>query len=265
MSRLMAARISVNTAIEQCRSAPPGGHVLRYSGCAQVEVAYNSRLIVGRTATVRGGFAPLSGKIAGDASPSVLWAGGLRCCSKMSSVLVSKLERCLLCNRAFESRYIRIDQQLNEELVDLHARQRNFAFLKEAQYLVLRGRIQRREDLAMLLAAPRVELGDCHAVHLARRILHLIAEREIRVGVERPLEIPARTVSVVGFHLAIHKLDDVQVQCAASIVIGRNEPVHRRVDECSLVCGEVGRLIGRGSQCFGCRRLGNRRREHRLQ
>jgi hypothetical protein len=33
------------SAIEQCRTAALGGHVLRCSGCSQIEVAYNSCLM----------------------------------------------------------------------------------------------------------------------------------------------------------------------------------------------------------------------------
>jgi NAD(P)-dependent dehydrogenase (short-subunit alcohol dehydrogenase family) len=38
----MRRQRKVMSAIEQCRSAALGGHVLRCSGCAQLEVAYNS-------------------------------------------------------------------------------------------------------------------------------------------------------------------------------------------------------------------------------
>jgi hypothetical protein len=34
------------SAIEQCRSAALGGHVLRCEACAQLEIAYNSWLMV---------------------------------------------------------------------------------------------------------------------------------------------------------------------------------------------------------------------------
>jgi hypothetical protein len=40
--QLSLGQLKVMSAIEQCRSAALGGHVLRCSGCAQIEVAYNS-------------------------------------------------------------------------------------------------------------------------------------------------------------------------------------------------------------------------------
>ncbi|BFG81429.1 hypothetical protein PTKU46_94630 [Paraburkholderia terrae] len=39
---LSLGQLKVMSAIEQCRSAALGGHVLRCCGCAQIEVAYNS-------------------------------------------------------------------------------------------------------------------------------------------------------------------------------------------------------------------------------
>jgi len=42
---LSLGQLKVMSAIEQCRSAALGGHVLRCSGCAQIEVAYNSCLM----------------------------------------------------------------------------------------------------------------------------------------------------------------------------------------------------------------------------
>jgi len=41
-AHLSLGQLKVMSAIEQCRSAALGGHVLRCSGCAQIEVAYNS-------------------------------------------------------------------------------------------------------------------------------------------------------------------------------------------------------------------------------
>ncbi len=35
-------QLKVMTAIEQCRSAALGGHVLRCNGCARLQIAYNS-------------------------------------------------------------------------------------------------------------------------------------------------------------------------------------------------------------------------------
>jgi hypothetical protein len=40
--RLSLGQLKVMSAIEQCRSAALGGHVLRCSGCARTEIAYNS-------------------------------------------------------------------------------------------------------------------------------------------------------------------------------------------------------------------------------
>ena len=39
---LSVVQLKVMSAIEQCRSAALGGHVLRCEGCRQVEIAYNS-------------------------------------------------------------------------------------------------------------------------------------------------------------------------------------------------------------------------------
>lgn len=39
---LSAGQLKVMSAIEQCRSAALGGHVLRCEGCGEVEIAYNS-------------------------------------------------------------------------------------------------------------------------------------------------------------------------------------------------------------------------------
>src|SRR5438046_210129 len=39
---LSLGQLKVMSAIEQCRSAALGGHVLRCEGCAQTEIAYNS-------------------------------------------------------------------------------------------------------------------------------------------------------------------------------------------------------------------------------
>jgi len=39
---LSLGQLKVMSAIEQCRSAALGGHVLRCSGCARTEIAYNS-------------------------------------------------------------------------------------------------------------------------------------------------------------------------------------------------------------------------------
>ncbi len=41
-SALSAGQLKVMSAIEQCRSAALGGHVLRCEGCGEVEIAYNS-------------------------------------------------------------------------------------------------------------------------------------------------------------------------------------------------------------------------------
>jgi Putative transposase/Transposase zinc-binding domain len=41
-AKLSLGQLKVMSAIEQCRSAALGGHVLRCEGCAQIEVAYNS-------------------------------------------------------------------------------------------------------------------------------------------------------------------------------------------------------------------------------
>lgn len=41
-TQLSLGQLKVMSAIEQCRSAALGGHVLRCSGCEQIEVAYNS-------------------------------------------------------------------------------------------------------------------------------------------------------------------------------------------------------------------------------
>jgi len=43
---LSIGQLKVMSAIEQCRSAALGGHVLRCNGCAHVEIAYNSCLMV---------------------------------------------------------------------------------------------------------------------------------------------------------------------------------------------------------------------------
>ena len=40
--RLSLGQLKVMSAIEQCRSAALGGHVLRCDGCNQVEISYNS-------------------------------------------------------------------------------------------------------------------------------------------------------------------------------------------------------------------------------
>jgi hypothetical protein len=42
---LSLGQLKVVSAIEQCRSAVLGGHVLRCEGCAAIEVAYNSCLM----------------------------------------------------------------------------------------------------------------------------------------------------------------------------------------------------------------------------
>ncbi|REG45547.1 transposase-like zinc-binding protein [Paraburkholderia sp. BL6669N2] len=42
---LSLGQLKVMSAIEQCRSAALGGHVLRCSGCARTEIAYNSCLM----------------------------------------------------------------------------------------------------------------------------------------------------------------------------------------------------------------------------
>ena len=39
---LSLGQLKVMSAIEQCRSAALGGHVLRCNGCDYVEIAYNS-------------------------------------------------------------------------------------------------------------------------------------------------------------------------------------------------------------------------------
>ena len=39
---LSLGQLKIMSAIEQCRSAALGGHVLRCSGCARTEIAYNS-------------------------------------------------------------------------------------------------------------------------------------------------------------------------------------------------------------------------------
>lgn len=39
---LSLGQLQVMSAIEQCRTAALGGHVLRCSGCANLEVSYNS-------------------------------------------------------------------------------------------------------------------------------------------------------------------------------------------------------------------------------
>jgi Transposase zinc-binding domain len=43
---LSLGQLKVMSAIEQCRSAALGGHVLRCDACAQVAIAYNSCLMV---------------------------------------------------------------------------------------------------------------------------------------------------------------------------------------------------------------------------
>jgi len=42
---LSLGQLKVMSAIEQCRSAALGGHVLRCSGCKRTEIAYNSCLM----------------------------------------------------------------------------------------------------------------------------------------------------------------------------------------------------------------------------
>ncbi len=42
---LSLGQLKVMSAIEQCRSAALGGHVLRCSGCTRTEIAYNSCLM----------------------------------------------------------------------------------------------------------------------------------------------------------------------------------------------------------------------------
>ena len=42
---LSLGQLKVMSAIEQCRSAALGGHVLRCSACAQPQIAYNSCLM----------------------------------------------------------------------------------------------------------------------------------------------------------------------------------------------------------------------------
>ena len=49
---LSLAQLKVMSAIEQCRSAALGGHVLRCTACEQSQLAYNSCLMV--TAPLRG-------------------------------------------------------------------------------------------------------------------------------------------------------------------------------------------------------------------
>jgi hypothetical protein len=44
-AHLSLGQLKVMSAIEQCRSAALGGHVLRCQGCAAIEVAYNSCLM----------------------------------------------------------------------------------------------------------------------------------------------------------------------------------------------------------------------------
>jgi hypothetical protein len=44
-AHLSLGQLKVMSAIEQCRTAALGGHVLRCSGCAKVEIAYNSCLM----------------------------------------------------------------------------------------------------------------------------------------------------------------------------------------------------------------------------
>jgi hypothetical protein len=41
-AHLSLGQLKVMSAIEQCRTAALGGHVLRCSGCEHIEVAYNS-------------------------------------------------------------------------------------------------------------------------------------------------------------------------------------------------------------------------------
>ncbi len=43
---LSLGQLKVMSAIEQCRSAALGGHVLRCDACAQLQIAYNSCLMV---------------------------------------------------------------------------------------------------------------------------------------------------------------------------------------------------------------------------
>ncbi len=43
---LSLGQLKVMSAIEQCRSAALGGHVLRCDACAQVAIAYSSNLIL---------------------------------------------------------------------------------------------------------------------------------------------------------------------------------------------------------------------------
>ena len=43
---LSLGQLKVMSAIEQCRSAALGGHVLRCEACAQTDIAYNSCLMV---------------------------------------------------------------------------------------------------------------------------------------------------------------------------------------------------------------------------
>ncbi len=38
-------QLKVMSAIERCRSAARGGHVLRCEGCAEIQIAYNSCLM----------------------------------------------------------------------------------------------------------------------------------------------------------------------------------------------------------------------------
>lgn len=42
MPVISLGQLKVMSAIERCRSAALGGHVLRCSGCAQMQIAYNS-------------------------------------------------------------------------------------------------------------------------------------------------------------------------------------------------------------------------------
>ena len=44
-AHLSLGQLKVMSAIEQCRSAALGGHVLRCDACAQIEIAYNSCLM----------------------------------------------------------------------------------------------------------------------------------------------------------------------------------------------------------------------------
>ena len=102
------------------------------------------------------------------------------------------------------------------------------------------------EHLAVGLLAPGITGLDAVAIDLARVLIQLVAQFGRHVGMERTLHVPELAVAERRFHLTVDEFGHAGFDRARTVLVGRDQVIHRGDDEVPFGLGEVGGRVGLG-------------------